>query len=169
MSEILVSTMSSATPSAGGEVAPAVWVNVEARSGPTAESRTFKHGVRKDSKPHARQWRVLRRFRGIIIDPTGDVWTVGFIEGGRLVEYEFPSEPFRKHGITSRFQPFEMDEIESIDPGISASGYRYRPLATEMDVFLDEVELGPEQKRLRDLILQSSETPAASLSEKASD
>lgn len=99
-----------------------------------------------------RQWRVVRRLRGLVLDNHGDSWLVGFDVKGELVEYELPAARLRKHGITMRHQPFQMDEMESLDPEVEAKGYRFRALAGPDEAFVEELTLDPERQRLRDLI-----------------
>ena len=100
----------------------------------------------------ARPWRVVRRLRGLVLDNQGESWLVGFEVKGELVEYEMPADQLRKHGITMRHQPFQMDEVVSVDPDVEAKGYRFRPLAGSNEAFLEELNLDPERQRLRDLI-----------------
>ncbi len=99
-----------------------------------------------------RAWRVVRRLRGLVLDNQGESWLVGFEVKGELVEYELPAERLRKHGIMMRHQPFEMDEVVSVDPEVEAKGYRFRPLAGPNEAFVEELTLDPERQRLRDLI-----------------
>lgn len=99
-----------------------------------------------------RTWRVVRRLRGLVLDNHGDSWLVGFEVKGELVEYELPSDRLLKHGIKLRHQPFEMDEVVSVDPEVEAKGYRFRPLAEAEEAFVEELTLDPERQRLRDLI-----------------
>lgn len=99
-----------------------------------------------------RPWRVVRRLRGLVLDNQGESWLVGFDVNGELVEYEMPAERLRKHGIKMRHQPFEMDEVVSVDPEVEAKGYRFRPLAGTDEAFVEELTLDPERQRLRDLI-----------------
>ena len=99
-----------------------------------------------------RPWRVVRRLRGLVLDNQGETWLVGFDVNGELVEYELPADRLRKHGIRMRHQPFEMDEVVSVDPEVEAKGYRFRPLAGPDEAFVEELSLDPERQRLRDLI-----------------
>ena len=99
-----------------------------------------------------RQWRPVRCLRGLVLDNQGESWLVGFDVKGELVEYELPAERLRKHGITMRHQPFQMDELESLDPEVEAKGYRFLALAGSNDAFVEELSLDPERQRLRDLI-----------------
>ena len=101
----------------------------------------------------ARRWRVVRRLRGMVLNNQGESWLVGFEVNGELVEYELPAERLRHHGIKMRHQPFEMDEVVSVDPEVEAKGYRFRALAGPDEAFLEELSLDPERQRLRDLIL----------------
>lgn len=99
-----------------------------------------------------RSLRVVRRLRGLVLDNQGDSWLVGFEVKGELVEYELPADRLRKHGIKMRHQPFEMDEVESVDPEVEGKLYRFRPLAGPDEAFEEELSLDPERQRLRDLI-----------------
>ena len=99
-----------------------------------------------------RPWRVVRRLRGLVLDNHGDSWLVGFEVKGELIEYEIPAERLRKRGITVRHQPFEMDEMVSVDPEVEGKLYRFCPLATPDEAFVEELNLDPERQRLRDLI-----------------
>jgi len=106
----------------------------------------------RKSDEGSRPWRVVRRLRGLVLDNQGESWLVGFEVKGELVEYELPAERLRKHGIKMRHQPFEMDEVVSVDPEVEAKGYRFRPLAGPNEAFVEELSLDPERQRLRDLI-----------------
>jgi hypothetical protein len=91
--------------------------------------------------------------RGLVLDNQGESWLVGFDVKGELVEYELPAARLVKHGIKMRHQPFEMDEVVSIDPEVEAKGYRFRPLAGPDEAFAQDLNFNPERQRLRDLIL----------------
>lgn len=137
-------------------VRPVVAVTVETASGAgTGKSISYD----RPSRGGAPRWRVLRKFRGFIVEPSGEEWTVAFVDKGQVIEYTFPAETLKKHGISFQFQPFEMEEIESTDPEVSGVCYRYRPLAESKDVFLDHVELDSERQRLRQLILEKTPAP----------
>ena len=112
----------------------------------------FSRPTQRKANEGARPWRVVRRFRGLVLDNQGDSWSVGFADKGELVEYELPADRLRKHGITMRHQPFEMDELVSVDPEVEGKLYRFRPLAGPDDAFVEELNLDPERRRLRDLI-----------------
>lgn len=109
-------------------------------------------GRERKADEGARPWRVVRRLRGLVLDNQGESWLVGFDVNGELVEYEMPADRLRKHGIKMRHQPFEMDEVVSVDPEVEAKGYRFRPLAGTDEAFVEELTLDPERQRLRNLI-----------------
>lgn len=117
-------------------------------------SRVRRISERRERKANesARPWRVIRRLRGLVLDNQGESWLVGFEVEGELIEYELPAERLRKHGIMMRHQPFEMDEVVSMDPEVEAKGYRFRPLAGPNEAFVEELSLDQERQRLRDLI-----------------
>jgi len=116
--------------------------------------RAHRLSARRERKADegARPWRVVRRLRGLVLDNQGESWLVGFDVNGELVEYEMPAERLRKHGIKMRHQPFEMDEVVSMDPEVEAKGYCFRALAGPDEAFVEELSLDPERQRLRDLI-----------------
>jgi len=111
--------------------------------------------TRKPSSGHQelRHFVVKRRLKGFVIDTQGETWRVIFQDGNQQVAYDLPSERLRKFGIKSRYQPFEMDELESTLPDISGKVYRFRPLAAAKDVFLETLPLDSERQRKYDLIL----------------
>jgi hypothetical protein len=96
---------------------------------------------------------VKRRLKGFVTDTQGETWRVTFVENRREIPYDLPAENLRKAGIETRYQPFEMDELESIRPDISGKVYRFRPLAETKDAFLDTLPLDPDRQSKRDLIL----------------
>ncbi len=116
--------------------------------------RVHRHSERRERKTDegTRPWKVVRRLRGLVLDNQGESWLVGFDVKGELVEYELPAERLRKHGIMMRHQPFEMDEVVSVDPEVEGKLYRFRALAGPNEAFVEELSLDPERQRLRDLI-----------------
>ena len=112
--------------------------------------RMHRLGARREHKADegTRQWRVVRRLRGLVLENQGESWLVGFEVKGELVEYEMPAERLRKHGIKMRHQPFEMDEVVSVDPEVEAKCYRFRALAGPDEAFVEEISLDPERQRL---------------------
>ncbi|MEI8341242.1 MAG: hypothetical protein WCH43_06855 [Verrucomicrobiota bacterium] len=100
-----------------------------------------------------RHFVVKRRLKGFVTDTQGETWRVIFQEGNQQIPYDLPSERLRKSGIKSRYQPFEMDELESTLEDISGKMYRFRPLAAAKDVFLETLPLDSERQRKYDLIL----------------
>lgn len=96
---------------------------------------------------------VKRRLKGILMEAHGDTWRVVFVENGEKIPYDLPAERLRKAGIETRYQPFEMDEMEPIQNELAGKIYRFRPLAEAKDAFLEILPLDPERQRKRDLIL----------------
>ena len=106
-------------------------------------------------KPEAatRNFVVTRKLKGFISQNTGDTWRVIFVDNGRSIPYDLPAARLYKAGIQERYQPFEMDELESISPEIVGKVYRFRPLAKATDVFNETLPLDPERQRKYDLII----------------
>jgi hypothetical protein len=109
----------------------------------------------KESKPEAatRNFVVTRILKGFISQNTGDTWRVVFVDNGRSVPYDLPAERLHKAGIDKRYQPFEMDELESMSPEIVGKVYRFRPLAKATEVFNETLPLDPDRQRKYDLII----------------
>ena len=125
----------------------------------SAGYRVVLHSGRKRKNP-SKTWKVVRRLRGIVLNTEGETWRVAFIDKGESIEYEIPADRLRKQGIKMAMQPFEMDELTSCDPDILDSvGYRFRPLADTHAAVMDQLDLSPEHRELRDLILAKFSNP----------
>ena len=96
---------------------------------------------------------VKRRLKGFVTELTGDNWRVVFVVDAKEVTYDLPAKPLKDAGITARFQPFEMDELESVKPGTSGKLYEFRPLAEVDDAALDPLNLDPDRKQKLQRIL----------------
>jgi hypothetical protein len=110
-----------------------------------------------ESRPEAapRNFVVTRKLKGFVSQNTGDTWRVMFVDKGRSVPYDLPAARLHKAGIQKRYQPFEMDELESISPEIVGKVYRFRPLAKATDIFNETLPLDAERQRKYDLIIAS--------------
>ena len=100
------------------------------------------------------QLRVLRRFTGFLTEIQGKNARATFVENGEAFQYDMPADNLQKSGIEFVNQPFEMDEVEIAMPDGLVVGYRFRPLATKADAFVETIEFDEDRKRKRDLILK---------------
>ncbi len=117
---------------------------------PVGEPTSSKE-LKSEASP--RNFVVTRKLKGFISQNTGDTWRVMFVDNGRSVPYDLPAARLYKAGIQERYQPFEMDELESISPEIVGKVYRFRPLAKATDVFNETLPLDAERQRKYDLII----------------
>jgi hypothetical protein len=93
--------------------------------------------------------------KGFLIELQSDEARVGFVENGRTIVYDLPADPLRRAGVTLRNQPFQMDEIESEGKdGSITVGYRFLPLASRSDAYIETLSLDQERRRKRDLIFK---------------
>jgi len=112
--------------------------------------------ARKERKQPKRnpQERVLRRMNGFLMEIEGEQARVAFVDDGRVTQYDLPADQLRRSGITVRNQPFQMDEIElKLESGLVIA-YRFEPLATPADAYIETLNFDEDRKRKRDLILR---------------
>jgi hypothetical protein len=117
---------------------------------PLADRTTFDAS---GSHSAIRDFRVIRKLKGFVAQTEGEKWRVIFVNEGKEIPYDLPAQALQKAGIQARYQPFEMQELESIYSEISGKIYRFRALADFDDVFIETLPLDPERQRKYDLIL----------------
>jgi hypothetical protein len=99
--------------------------------------------------------RVLRRFRGFLVEERGEEARVILEDKGKRIDYYLPTRFLHSAGITEENQPFEMDEYEAkAEDDSFFTGYIFRTLAKTSDAFTDTFDLDDERKRKRSLIFE---------------
>jgi len=105
------------------------------------------------STPKHRKNHVVRRLQGFLVQREGEEARVAFVENGKRFHYFLPMRPLEKSGITAENQPFEMDEIETMEEdGVLTISHTFRPAAKAGEWFSDTVGLDPERKLKRSAI-----------------
>jgi hypothetical protein len=92
--------------------------------------------------------KVVRRFKGFLVEDEGEEYKVAFVQDDELVLYYLPASQLREAGISSPNQPFQMDEIEiELSTGKMMQGYTFVPLAKRSDAFNDSIDLDKNDRR----------------------
>jgi len=117
--------------------------------------RVISEAGAKETKPdiELRNFIVTKKLKGFISQNDGDTWRVTFIHNGKESPYDLPAGHLKKAGVSERYQPFEMDELQPLSPDVAGKVYRFRPLAKAADVFNETLPLDSERQRKYDLII----------------